>query len=172
MDRTNTSKVRTRKGSVPILTSAFVLATLTAAFLLQGRSYRAGWLGFFRLDPTQFPISTADSYWLALHGWARIAVAWFNNAWELYLGYLPKLSLWVALCVFVILTWQWYRANPKRNSTSGQVSEEPAVQRPKWWAAGGKKDWLMRAAVALIASPTGLAVLPAVPIVSGRRLTK
>ena len=103
-----------RRSISPIVTSAFVLSVLTAMFLLQGRAYREGWLGHFGIDSTQFPISTVDTYWLALHGWANTALAWFNNAWSNYLGSLPKLFLPMALFALGFSAFHWCKAHLKR----------------------------------------------------------
>lgn len=154
----------------PILTSAFALSVLTAMFFLQGRAYRAGWLSSFGLDGAQFPISAADTYWLALHGWATTAVGWFKNAWNIYLDSLGSAFLLVALFAFVIYAWEWLKARIKQAAANKEAREdaEPAgnaVQR--WLAASGWKAWAARAGVAIVITPISLAVFPFLLFLTG-----
>lgn len=155
---------RKRRNISPILTSAFVLSVLTAMFFLQGRAYRQGWLSRFGLDSAQFPISMADTYWLALNGWANIAVGWFNNAWDIYLGYLPILILPLALFAFATFAWEWHKANRKREIAQREPVEDPPTptsdEPQKWLAASDWKAWSLRGAISLVVAPVSLAVLP------------
>lgn len=154
----------------PILTSAFVLSILTAMFFLQGRALREGWLRHFGLESAQFPISTTDTYWLALHGWLKTAVGWFNNAWDFYLGYLPKLILPLAMLAFGMYAWEWFKARRDRTTAENEAEEasEPAGNIARGWlTADGWKAWATRAGVALVAAPIGLAVFPLMLFLAG-----
>lgn len=154
----------------PILTSAFALSVLTAMLFLQGRAYREGWLISFGLDSTQFPISTTDTYWWALHAWATTAVGWFKNAWDIYVNSLGSAFLLVALFAFVIYAWEWLKARIKQAAASKENQEDAqppgnAVQR--WLAADGWKAWLARIGIAIVITPISLAVFPFLLFLAG-----
>lgn len=157
---------RKRLSLLPILTSAFLLTMLTAMFLLQGRAYREGWLGRFGLDSIQFPISTADTYWLALHGWLDTALGWFNNSWSIYTSYLPKLMLPLAIFAFVVLAWVWWtdNRNQRDGEARGDADDDTASTRQQrvrqWVAASGWRAWGARALLSLLVSPVSLGVFP------------
>lgn len=153
----------------PIVTSAFVLSVLTAMFLLQGRAYREGWLGRFGLESAQFPISTVDIYWLALHGWLNTAIGWFNKAWDIYVGYLLILTLPIAILMFLIFVWEWHSAN--RAAAAEQRVEDAGVEAEnkvrRWLAAGDRKAWLVRGAISLAVAPLSLAAFPLMLFLAG-----
>ena len=153
----------------PLLTSAFVLTVLTAMFLLQGRAYREGWLGRFGLESAQFPISTADTYWLALHGWLNTALNWFNKAWDIYAGYLLILILPIAAFTFLTFVWEWHSA--RRTAASKQAAEDAGVEAEnkvrQWLAADGRQAWLIRAGISLAIAPVSLAAFPLLLFLAG-----
>ena len=152
----------------PIMTSAFALTVLTAMFLLQGRAYREGWLGHFGLENAQFPISTTDTYWLALHGWFNTAIGWFKNAWDIYFGHLAMLFLPLALFAFVTLALEWRKANKKLASERESEDDRPPENKvQQWLAAGGRKAWIVRGVVSLVIAPISLAAFPLMMFVAG-----
>lgn len=145
-----------------------MLTVLTAMFFLQGRAYREGWLGRFGLENAQFPISTTDTYWLALHGWLNTAIGWFKNSWDIYFGYLAVLFLPLALFAFANLALEWRKANKKLASDRESNEDTPPENKvQQWLAAGGRKAWIVRGVVSLVIAPISLAALPAILFVAG-----
>ena len=82
-----------------ILTSGLMIAFVAWIFQMQGRSYRSAYLRYFGLDYNDFPVSTVDLQWLALHGWMRVSVRWLEGVWAAVLDVL----LDTGITVFVIL---------------------------------------------------------------------
>lgn len=145
----------------PILTSAFALTILTAMFFLQGRAFRGGWLGYFGLEQSQFPISSSEAYWLTLHGWATTSVRWFTSAWGSYLEQLWRFGwLLFALCMLTFV-FEWYKhhRSNKQSPNDGSAPTEPPAWIQEWLVSGNRwLHWLARAGAAIIITPLSLAI--------------
>lgn len=105
-DATNEPSNNKRKDSFfnVVLTSGVVIAFVAWVFQMQGMTYRAAYLRYFGLDYNDFPASTVDLQWLALHGWMRISVRWLEGVGAAML----KVMLNPGIAVFVILLFVFW----------------------------------------------------------------
>lgn len=145
----------------PILTSAFVLSVLTAVFFLQGRAYRGGWLRYFGLEQSQFPITSGEAYWLTLHGWMTTSVRWFTGAWESYVEQLFRFGLLLFVLCLMTFLFEWYkhRRFTKEKSEAAAEPKQPPAWIQEWIVSGSKlRHWLARAGIAIVITPLSIAI--------------
>lgn len=87
--------------------SAIMFTLSLAVFYAQGRLYHEGFLRYFGINPSQFPVSTADAYWYALNSWATLVGKGVPTIWSIYPEYLWSLrySMALLLAALVLIWW-------------------------------------------------------------------
>jgi hypothetical protein len=75
---------------------------IAAGFYAQGRAYYEGYLSYFGISTSQFPLSTTDTYWEALKGWSIFVGKGVPAVWNAYPQYL--LAVWMPLLFVVVVS--------------------------------------------------------------------
>jgi hypothetical protein len=85
---------------------AVPFTVIAAGFYAQGRAYYEGYLDYFGLSSSQFPVSTTDAYWEALKGWMLLVSKGVPAVWSAYPQYLK--TMWQPmLAVLAMLALLW-----------------------------------------------------------------
>ncbi|TLX57100.1 hypothetical protein DN824_12815 [Stutzerimonas nosocomialis] len=113
--------------SIPLL-----LAVATPFLYLHGKAYHEGYLGYFDLEPSMFPLDTAATLMTAVMAWAHAATAGITGLTALLAA---NLGLVLALFVLAVLLFGTFNYLVRRyrpaleRSRRAQAGDAPA----SWW---------------------------------------